>query len=404
MRNTNERLSGQGYRTTNSSKRLKVVAADSLSASRPRRSGKASRYNQIIKSLSPEKEEYDEDEPQEEIPEYDLTDSEPEQVEEQKRAFKSVASAVRPLLQLFSEDSRNRPEKQEPVAPTSKKTARQTIQQPQQTLYKNISISSDEEIEEPEESKDDDRSVFLNGQTIYPLHLETVPAKTSKRFNWTPKSTNVFLELWEKNIKDFRGKRKNSLIHVEMAHEMREFGVSHREIKSKIENMTKKQRTEAEKILNGDETLWPYYKRVKSLIMGPISTDFEEVIFDNTESSEFFKTDHSNACSELSDMKDLENLPNDSMTREVEEAEQLEEEEHGEEKKEPSSPVIQNTQKDKHRFESKAIAYSTDERLLQIEIEKLEVEKQKLQVMKHISRDLSSISKTLVELLRNIQK
>lgn len=72
-------------------------------------------------------------------------------------------------------------------------------------------------------------------------------------------------------------------------------------------------------------------------------------------------------------------------------------------KEEPPPRKTEISQKVQHRNEQTAET-STTNRMLQIEQEKLEVEKQKLQVMKHISRDLFSISKTLVELLRNTRK
>lgn len=80
------------------------------------------------------------------------------------------------------------------------------------------------------------------------------------------------------------------------------------------------------------------------------------------------------------------------------------EEGHVEENKQTAPTISRQSSRDKNNVDkSKRESYRTD-RMLQIEEEKLEIERQKLQVMKHISRDLSSISKTLIEVLRNTTK
>lgn len=139
---------------------------------------------------------------------------------------------MRPLLQLFQEDSYS-----------IKNAAPQTIKKPtaassssshDKHIYKDICLSSEEE------EFLQDKNIFNDSDDVgQPAQLKS---KHGCRFLWTPKSTNFFLDLWKKNIKDIRGMRKNSHIHREMAEKMREYGPSAREIKSKIDNMSRKYR------------------------------------------------------------------------------------------------------------------------------------------------------------------
>lgn len=153
----------------------------------------------------------------------------------EQRAFKSLASTVRPLLQLFQDDSY-------PI----KKSAPQSVKPPvavsssgphkKQVVYKDIDLSSEEEDFQQSRSVLEDSDDVVQERLAQPISMHV------GRFLWTPKSTNLFLDLWERNLRDIRGMRKNSHIHREMAEEMREYGPSSREIKSKMDNMSRKYR------------------------------------------------------------------------------------------------------------------------------------------------------------------
>ncbi|KAL7732346.1 hypothetical protein ACLKA6_004331 [Drosophila palustris] len=312
MRVPNRHAANPGYRAINGNK--KVVAVQHLAAaSRNRRWAQTTTVkNQTRRNLSPHVEEYDDADVYSDVND-DASDSEPEYVEEQKRAFKTVASKVRPLLQLFADSEE--PERKPTTVVERTKTPAIVHQQ---ILYKDISLCSEEESEATSEFQEEDPNVFLDRRAINSLHQETktlvTPKLNSKRFEWTPKSTNVFLELWEKNLKGIRGKRKNSLIHKEMAQEMSEYGLTHREIKAKIDNMTKKHRTEAEKIKMGKGTHWRYYNRVRALLTGPLP-DFEEILIDNTDTSTYFEADNSEADSESNDMSEEDDIQNETIKK-----------------------------------------------------------------------------------------
>lgn len=139
---------------------------------------------------------------------------------------------MRPLLQLFQEDSYPI---QNPASQTVKKpnAASRSSSHDKQVHYKDICLSSEEEEFQQDKIFNDSDDVGQRAQ---------LKSKHVCRFSWTPKSTNLFLDLWEKNLKDIRGSRKNSHIHREMAEQMREYGPSAREIKTKIDNMSRKYR------------------------------------------------------------------------------------------------------------------------------------------------------------------
>ncbi|KAH8410809.1 hypothetical protein KR222_010453 [Zaprionus bogoriensis] len=293
----------------------------------------------------------------------DIEDMATESAEPERRVFKSV----RPLLQLLSEES-------SPVTdspPAAKKKA----------LYKDVCPSSEEED-------------ALVGRKLTSPRLNSL-----NRFAWTPKTTNFFLELWEKHIKDIRGSRKNSDIHKEMAQEMSEYGPSHREIKSKIDNMSRKYRLEEQKVKEGGLTTWRYFHRVKSFLAETPAVHFEEILFDNTESSSFFQSDNSDAGSAFRSSPREESVMQGPENRRIKLDHIEEQEQQLDEKSSEFRATI--SQMPSHAADKNT--YKAD-RMLQIEEEKLEIERQKLQVMMHISRDLSSISKTLLEVLRNTTK
>lgn len=117
-----------------------------------------------------------------------------------------------------------------------------------------------------------------------------------------------------------------------------------------------------------------------------------------TESSSFFQTDNSDSESKSKETPCVESILDGTVKNNSGSGEGTDEKEH-------IGPTLsrESSREKEHNDELKLKQYRTD-RMLQIEEEKLEIERQKLQVMKHISRDLSSISKTLIEVLQNTRK
>jgi len=62
------------------------------------------------------------------------------------------------------------------------------------------------------------------------------------RHVWKKDAERMLLQVWAQHIKDFRGEAKNILIYRQMAKEMSQFGPSHTEVKTKMDNMSRKYR------------------------------------------------------------------------------------------------------------------------------------------------------------------
>ncbi|KAH8371152.1 hypothetical protein KR093_006330 [Drosophila rubida] len=230
MRTTNGHSNPQIYRVINANKRHRMPVKAKLSPQRVKRPVTTKLKTQTERSITTANDEYDEDDFYSDLEdEVDDTEWHPHQLKQPRQVIKT--SPIRPLLQLLSEESsaetRQRPRIQ--TSPTVNQKGRgQTLEV----------ASDDEEIItkfELEEPKIQDEL----------LDFESSPStearnKNVRRFLWTPKSTSRFLDLWEKHLKDIRGKRKNTLVHKQMAMEMSEYGLTHREMKFKMDSLTKK--------------------------------------------------------------------------------------------------------------------------------------------------------------------
>ncbi|EDV97526.1 uncharacterized protein LOC6558362 isoform X2 [Drosophila grimshawi] len=409
MKPTKGQKSAQCYRISNGNKKLMVTGKGRLSVSHNpihKRCIQTKLSKRVQRKNSPP-------ETMDECPEDDLSPfhdmeftanaDEPEQDDSQNRVLNSLKSKLRPLFQLFSEDSCS------PTKPTG--TLEPLQPDKPQIIYKNICLSSsDESSSLHEECNLSSTDIDVRRSRIKSMDAAEVASNCPglNRFEWSPKSTNILLDLWEKNLRDIRGTRKNSQIHKEMAQEMIDYGPSHREIKHKMDNMSRKYRLEAQKIKSGTATNWRYFKRVQLLLIGTPSVDFEEIIFENTDSTTFFNADTSDESRQFNE-NNLPKLPQREPTpiEEVTQAEEDEEEQEEEVLEEPGQHIEEmKDHPSPHRVKYKTHVKTEPkvDQMLQIEEEKLLVEKQKLRVMQHISRELASIGKTLVELLRNAKK
>ncbi|XP_032587710.1 uncharacterized protein LOC6583084 [Drosophila mojavensis] len=409
MRSTDGQSIAQRYRVINNNKKLKVTHRAVAPSVHKMGSKRFTQTKLKQRNVLPESEDYQEDDMSQLSDMEYVTESEMEQTDNEKDALKTLTSTIRPLLQLFSDDSCS-PRNADSVNHNT--TFQDAKQKNQQIVYKNINLSSEEDDEEEEDGDEvEDKSILQDEHNAFvideapsvPEHKPIRPRLDSlSRFEWSPKSTNIFLDLWEKHLKDLRGPRKNAHIHKEMAEEMSEYGPSHKEIKSKMDNMSRKFRLEMQKVKAGNPTNWQYFKRVQSLLIGTPSVDFEEIIFDNTDSSTFFNADssdeenHIHSNSHPDRESEQQPMPTDETEHVV--GEELEEQDQADDKVGRPPSNLRRSDRDNYYHASRNDPTS---RMLDIEEEKLAIEKQKLQVMKHISRELTSISKTLIELLRN---
>ncbi|XP_041450633.1 uncharacterized protein LOC111078541 [Drosophila obscura] len=77
---------------------------------------------------------------------------------------------------------------------------------------------------------------------------------------------NLLIDLWQENIDDLRGVRKNSHVYMEMAQTMKEgcdLDVGWTEVRTKVENLTKKYRMEKNKVgpSGGASSGWQHFEK-----------------------------------------------------------------------------------------------------------------------------------------------
>ncbi|KAH8264928.1 hypothetical protein KR038_008012, partial [Drosophila bunnanda] len=196
----------------------------------------------------------------------------------------------------------------------------------------------------------------------------------TERHTWHDDAIQMLLQLWAQHIKGLRGSMRNTVIYKEMEKQMSQFGPSHFEIKTKMDNMSRKYRVEAEKCReSGVPSKWPYFHKIQSLLIGTKAVDvFEEMMF-NTNT----------VIPEADDYED------DEVEGEVEEQLNYREDT-------PEADFIIED----HAKRKNATKRRTD-RMLEIEEEKLVIEREKLKVMKEALQELSAFHKDLIKLIRN---
>uniref|UniRef100_A0A6P4EB11 Uncharacterized protein LOC108040698 n=1 Tax=Drosophila rhopaloa TaxID=1041015 RepID=A0A6P4EB11_DRORH len=64
----------------------------------------------------------------------------------------------------------------------------------------------------------------------------------TERHVWKKDAEQMLLQLWAQNLKEFRGESKNVLTYRKMAEQMSQFGPSHTELKTIMDNMSRKYR------------------------------------------------------------------------------------------------------------------------------------------------------------------
>ncbi|BFF97810.1 uncharacterized protein DMAD_06142 [Drosophila madeirensis] len=222
---------------------------------------------------------------------------------------------------------------------------------------------------------------------------------TRQRFIWSSEATNRLLQLWEENLNQFRGKKKNTEIYKEMQRQMRDCGApSQVEINTKMDNLARKYRGEAEKVREtGVPSQWLLFHTIQKLLIGTKSVNvFEDIMFEKNGETNLASDDNSclgspassykNGQQEEDEMED-ENPQEDTFSHKYdqEDPDELTEDQY-ERNTSPSE------------FESELnVKESISERLLEIEEEKLSIEREKLNVMKAAVRELSLFHKDILK-------
>ncbi|XP_068143221.1 trichohyalin [Drosophila tropicalis] len=229
-----------------------------------------------------------------------------------------------------------------------------------------------------------------------------------KRFNWTEDATRVFLQLWAAHIDDLRSNRMKKEIHQEMANEMKKFEITPTEVKSKIDNMSKRYKQESEMTSStGIPSEWEYFYKLRSLLTptASIVKSFEEIIVKQQVSNSVNKSNH---AADSIEMEQEENLIKEDEEEELYNSAMLQDKQQtnfstGGHKETPEDDEDFEEQQDldhsasPSNFSPKA---NRAERLLQIEREKLQIEREKLIVMRTFRQDLALFHKTVMKILR----
>ncbi|SPP77230.1 Hypothetical predicted protein [Drosophila guanche] len=232
-------------------------------------------------------------------------------------------------------------------------------------------------------------------------HNRHSPTKTMsrQRFIWSSEATNRLLQLWEENLNQFRGKKKNKEIYKEMQRQMLDCGApSQVEINSKMDNLTRKYRVEAEKVReSGVPSQWLLFHTIQKLLIGTKSVNvFEDIMFE--------KNGETNLAS---DENSCLGSPASSYKTGQQEEDQMEDEEPQEDtyaeiydKEDPDEFTEDQDERNTSpsEFESELnVKESISERLLEIEEEKLSIEREKLNIMKAAVRELSQFHKDILK-------
>ncbi|KAH8239796.1 hypothetical protein KR032_007972, partial [Drosophila birchii] len=207
----------------------------------------------------------------------------------------------------------------------------------------------------------------------------------TERHTWKDDAIQMLLQLWAQHIKGLRGTMRNTIIYKEMEKQMSQFGPSHFEIKTKMDNMSRKYRVEAEKSQeSGVPSKWPYFHKIQSLLIGTKAVDvFEEMMFDtNTGLNESLRSP-----SPL--MPDTDEYDDDEVEEVVEKQLSARED----------TPEAEFIPEDRAKRKND-IKRRTD-RMLEIEEEKLVIEREKLKVMKEALQELSAFHKDLIKLIKS---
>ncbi|KAI8036669.1 uncharacterized protein LOC128260181 [Drosophila gunungcola] len=234
----------------------------------------------------------------------------------------------------------------------------------------------------------------------------------TERHVWKKDAEQMLLQLWAQNLKEFRGESKNVPIYRKMAEQMSQFGPSHTELKTKIDNMSRKYRIEAEKVREtGVPSKWEYFHKLQALLIGTKSVDvFEDIMHDNPAETINYGQDAESEDEEMNLMK-AESMVDDQKD---ESESELCAKESIRRVRAPPSPIIPDFQdeEDEEQMEETAplpvpkyhtkrkMPISHSNRLLQIEEEKLMIEREKLQVMKEALLELNSFHKDIVNLFK----
>ncbi|XP_070142100.1 myb/SANT-like DNA-binding domain-containing protein 1 [Drosophila kikkawai] len=97
----------------------------------------------------------------------------------------------------------------------------------------------------------------------------------------------LLIDVWQENIEHLRGSRKNSHVYMEMAQTLMEAGydVYWKDIKTKLENMTRKYKQEKNKMGPND---WQHFETLQAFLGSFRVHNLEQDTVDNENTTQYF--------------------------------------------------------------------------------------------------------------------
>ncbi|XP_017021148.1 uncharacterized protein ssp [Drosophila kikkawai] len=104
--------------------------------------------------------------------------------------------------------------------------------------------------------------------TVPDLEPKEVGMLTGHQIHWSYKATKMLLELWKNNIKHFRSERSSQYrIFRKIAKEMNHLGLKPSDIKTQMDNMSKRYSQEAERVkVTGRPSKWSHFHDLQKLL------------------------------------------------------------------------------------------------------------------------------------------
>ncbi|XP_017838259.1 uncharacterized protein LOC108596724 [Drosophila busckii] len=226
--------------------------------------------------------------------------------------------------------------------------------------------------------------------------------KKHKRFLWSPAATKLLLKLWLQHTNIVGGDLKKSLMHQTVAHKMRMYGPTVREIKTKADNMTKKFKNEfLDSRFTGKPSAWPYFTIMQQILKGSKAVNLSLCLAEKFDFSPMEDTDSDDSTYAR------KHKAKDIFEQEMEAPKQLKsntEEISAElwkhpksEERELESPIQHESKSEESCTDDETSEDSPLARTLVIEERKLAIQKESLKVMKTLADELSSLHREFLK-------
>ncbi|KAL7741702.1 hypothetical protein ACLKA6_000323 [Drosophila palustris] len=122
-------------------------------------------------------------------------------------------------------------------------------------------------------------------------NVQSLPSG-GNHMTWDSAPTELFLQLWQQHVREMRGTTTNALMYRNIANKMPKYQVTSIEIKTKVDNMKKKYRSEMNKLNEtGVPSSWIYFNQMKEILKNTTSfnlskdEDFDFSPWDDSDNS-----------------------------------------------------------------------------------------------------------------------